>query len=163
MADNIWLRALLLIVAGILSASTLIVSRAPKSKEYIDKIIPAAGIIGIALLVFGILDLFGLTIPYTYWEGFDVLKIVGAIPMGGLEKLTLRLFIILWVPLAIVLGFIQGYSLINKYVFDKAGETGNKAGETFDKVGDKAYEKLAKVSVPFGIAGIVLGILMLIA
>ena len=48
---------LLLIAAGILAISGLIVAKKPNAKELIDKLVPYQAIIGIAALIFGIVNL----------------------------------------------------------------------------------------------------------
>jgi hypothetical protein len=50
------LRPIALIVAGILAASGFIISRKPDAKQLIDKIVPFQGFIGVALLIWGVID-----------------------------------------------------------------------------------------------------------
>ncbi len=147
----IYLSITALIIASLASISTFIVSKKPELKDQMENLTEYSGYSGVVLLIIGLLSFFGVAfIEIAWWDLFSF-------PGGGLAKLTLILF----APVAIILGFIQGYALIDKYVLNKAKEKGN-AGEKFDKAGDQAYEKLAKYSVPFGFAGVVVALLLLL-
>ena len=131
---------LLLIVAGILAVSGLIISKKPEAKQLIDKIVPFQGIIGVVLLAMGLLF-------FVLWIGkADRINDVG-------NKWTLFPFTFyLGTAIAVLLGFLFGMPLIAKWI----------PGETPAEV--KAMEmqkKLAAFNTILGIVGLVFGLLML--
>lgn len=133
--------ALLLIVAGILAAASLIVQKQPNAKEMIDKLVPFQGIIGIVLLLYGI-----------YWLLFWILPYLGAwmrmSPILGLGALLASL-------VAIGLGFLLGYGLIAQYALSNNADAARK--------GEAMRMKLAGIQGPLGLAGIVLGLWVLLS
>ena len=132
--------ALLLIVAGILAASALIIKNQPNARDLIAKLVPFQGIIGIVLLLFGI-----------YWLLFWILPYLGGImryaPITGLMALVACL-------VAIGLGFLLGYGLISQYLLSKNADAARS--------GEAMRLKLAGIQGPIGLVAIILGIWMLI-
>ena len=149
---NFTLPALALIIAGIAAISNFIIAKKPEAAEQLDKLKPISGWVGVSLLIIGLINFFGIGSPPAYWNLFDGIGFLAFLPM---------IAIILYAPVCILLGFMQGYSLIDKYVLNKAKEQGN-AGAKFDKLGDSAYEKIAKFTTPVGFVGIVVGLILLL-
>ncbi|HEV7374451.1 MAG TPA: hypothetical protein VGN95_07030 [Pyrinomonadaceae bacterium] len=136
------LLALLLIIGGALAIPSLIAKKNPNAKEMLDKIVPFQGIIGIVLLVWGLISLIVLlTSPL----GFSFY--MSAAPIWGILILLTEL-------VAIGLGAILGYGLIAKYALSKNADAARS--------GEMVHLKLVGIQVPLGIAGIVLGILILV-
>jgi hypothetical protein len=131
---------LLLIVGGILAVSALIISKQPRAKELIDKVVPFQGFIGVALLALGIIFLLG-------WIG----KMDEISRVGDLYSMFPFAFY-LGTPVAIVLGFLLGMPLIAKWI---PGET------PAEQKAMEMQRKLAGFSSIIGIVGIVFGLLML--
>jgi len=149
---NFTLQGLALIIAGLAAASNFIASKKPEAAEQLDKLKPISGWVGVGLLVVGLLSFFGIIGHIAYWNLFSFASDVSFLP---------KIAILLYAPVSIVLGFMQGYSLIDKYVLNKAKEKGG-AGEKFDKFGDSAYEKIVKFSTPVGFIGIGVGLILLL-
>lgn len=136
----LWLlMALLLIAAGILAAASLIVAKQPNAQEMIKKLVPFQGIIGIILLVFGLIFLFVWVLPY--------MSIMSLFPITGLVWLASSL-------VAIALGILLGYGLISQYALSKNADAARS--------GEAVRAKLTGYQVPLGIAGIGLGIWLLL-
>lgn len=131
---------LLLIVAGLLGASSLIIQKQPNARDVIAKIVPFQGIIGIILLLWALLNL------------IRVLPYLGAIFQYAFITGLLMLLVLL---VAIALGFLLGFGLINHYVLSKNAEAA--------KGGSAMQSKLVTFQVPLGILAILLGIWMLIS
>lgn len=133
--------ALLLIVAGLLGAASLIVAKQPNAREVIAKLTPYQGIIGIILLIWALIVFI-----------FNILPALGAFlryfPLTGI--LLLATFLV-----AIALGFLLGYGLIAQYALNK--NAGAAQG------GEAMRMKLAKFQGPLGLLGIGLGLWMLIS
>ena len=131
---------LLLIVAGILAISGLIISKKPEAKALIDKIVPFQGFIGVGLIALAVIFLFG-------WIGkMDEISRVGD---------TYALFpfaFYLGTAAAIALGFLFGMPLIAKWI---PGET------PAEQKAMEMQKKLAGFSTVVGIVGLVFGVLML--
>lgn len=131
--------ALLLIVAGVLGAATLIVAKQPNAREVIAKLTPFQGIIGIILLIWALIVFI-----------FRVLPALGLLlqffPVTGILLLATCL-------VAIVLGFLLGYGLIAQNALKNPGAAAS---------GEAMRMKLAKYQGPLGLLGIGLGLWMLI-
>jgi hypothetical protein len=135
------LLALLLIIGGALAIPSLIAKKNPNAKEMLDKIVPFQGIIGIVLLLWGLYMLFADVLA----GGFSFLMSFS--PLWGLIYL-------LTVLVSIGLGALLGYGLIAKYALSKNADAA--------RGGEMVHLKLAGIQAPLGIAGIILGVLMLI-
>lgn len=132
--------AILLIAAGILAAASLIVAKQPNAQEMINKIVPFQGIIGIILLIWGLYTLFFWVLPYLG-------PAMRFSPLGALAGLASTL-------VAIGLGILLGYGLIQQYALSKNADAARS--------GEAVRAKLSGIQVPLGIAGIALGIWILI-
>lgn len=132
--------ALLLIVAGILGAASLIVAKQPNAREVIAKLTPFQGIIGIILLIWALIVFI-----------FRILPAIGFMlqwaPLTGI--LILATFLV-----AIALGFLLGYGLIAQNALKNPGAAAS---------GEAMRMKLAKYQGPLGLLGIGLGLWMLIS
>lgn len=133
--------ALLLIVAGILAASALIIKNQPNARDLIAKLVPFQGIIGIILLLWALVLLL-----------FNVLPNLGL--LFQYVPLT-ALLLLLTLLVAIALGFLLGYGLIAQYALNKNAGAANS--------GEAARLKLAPIQGILGLLGIGLGLWMLIS
>jgi len=131
---------ILLIIGGVLAASSLIVQKQPNAREMIAKLVPFQGILGIILLVWGVIAFFS-------W-GFFFLRLIPYAPISALV-------VVISIVVTILLGFLLGYGLINQYVLSK--NTG--AAQS----GESMHAKLARIQVPIGIVAILLGLWALIS
>ena len=130
---------ILLIVLGLLAVPSLLLSKKPNAKELFDKIAPWQGWIGV---VFAIWGLWGI--------------ISSILNLGWLASMPI--WWITYLLVAVVefgLGFILGYSLIQKYALSK-NEKGAEAGE-------KLLAKLVPLQGTLGIIAIILGIWSIVA
>ena len=132
---------LLLIVAGILAISGLIISKKPEAKALIDKIVPFQGFIGVGLIALAVIFLFG------WMSKMDVLSKVGD-HYGQLFPLTIYIGTVV----AAGLGFLFGMPLIAKWI---PGET------PAEQKAIEMQKKLAAFSTIVGIVGLVFGVLMI--
>jgi hypothetical protein len=135
------LLALLLIAAGALAIPALIAAKQPNAKEMLDKLVPFQGIIGIILLLMGLYLLFVDVLSST----FSVLRFIS--PIGSIIYM-------LGILVSIALGLLLGYGLIKKYALSKNADA--------SRSGDMMMAKLARIQAPLGIAGIALGVFLLI-
>ena len=119
-----------LIILGILAVPSLLVSRKPDAKEYLDKITPYQGWIGLAFCFWGI------------WGIIRSILNMGNISTGWMLGLAVSV-------VTAVLGFLLGYGMINDLLLSKNEEAKEK--------GLELREKLAPMQGKFGIAAIVLG------
>jgi hypothetical protein len=131
--------ALLLIVAGILAASSLIIQKQPNARDLIAKIVPFQGIIGIILLLWALI---------TFIRVLSVLSFLFSwAPLSGI-------LLVVTLLVAIALGFLLGYGLIAQYALKNTSAAGS---------GESALAKLTPIQIPLGLLGIGLGIWMLIS
>lgn len=134
------LEAILLIIAGILAVPSLRKSKNRDTKRVINKVSPYQGWIGVIVLIWGIWSLISV-IHYS-----DVLLNYG--------------YTLLWIlsiaiaVVAIILGFILGFNLIDRYLLSKSQASGAK--------GKKLIDKLLPFQKFFGIVAIVLGVVSFI-
>lgn len=131
--------ALITIAAGVLAASSVIVTKRPDAKKIIDKMVPYQGFIGIAVFIFGIYSLLGV-IGTTSWigSGYLLLWIVSLVATVGM----------------LGVGFILGYALLSKYILSKNAQAAAK--------GEEIRVKLLKYQIPLGFICIAVGVLYLI-
>ena len=142
MRGYFWAISLGLIAAGIVSIANLIVAKKPDLKDKLDKLTDYSGYIGSAILLAGLWGLVdGLLISkfYTSHAG-DFLKVFPVMAIA----------IFLFPPVCIVLGLLQGLPKIAEWT-----------GKDLSKV-EEVAKKVAPFSVPFGIAGIVVGCLLML-
>jgi hypothetical protein len=142
MRGYFWAISIGLIAAGIISVANLIVARKPEFKDKLDQLKDYSGYIGSVILLAGIWGLIdGLVISKFYTSHAGLL--LKAFPVMAIA-------IFLFPPICIVLGLLQGLPKIAEWT-----------GKDLSKV-DEVARKVAPYSVPFGIAGIVVGFLLLL-
>ena len=128
-----------LIILGLLAAPSLLLSKKPDAKELLDKITPYQGWIGLA---------------FCFWGVWGIIQAV--LNMGLLT--TFPIWWITWVAssaVEAVLGFILGYGMINQLLLSKNEQAKEK--------GEKLLAKLAPIQGKLGIAGIAVGIWVILA
>ena len=132
-----WPRTILILLGGIIAASGLILSKKPDAKELLNKITPYQGIIGVALLGFGLFDLI---------TNLDIFKVVLHFkpPMYCLMLLG-------WFVDSILLGIILGMPLVAKY-----------AGGGNEEKLLNVQKKLVPLQTIFGLIGIAVGVMLLL-
>jgi hypothetical protein len=129
---------ILLIVLGLLAVPSLLLSKKPDAKELFDKVAPYQGWFGVVFALWGLWGIIG-----------SVLNI------GWLAAAPI--YWVTYLAVAVVefgLGFILGYSLIQKYALSKS-EKGAEAGA-------KILAKLLPLQGTLGIVAICLGVWMVI-
>jgi hypothetical protein len=121
------LTALLLILCGLIAAASFIIQKQPNAREYIDKLLPWQGWIGIIACINGA----GIIITSLLHTSDRFLP---SLVIGGLS---------------FCLGFLMGYSLISHYLLHDSAEAIAKA--------QKMRDKLATIQIPLGLAALVVG------
>ena len=119
---------ILLILAGILAISGLIVAKKPNAKEMIDKLVPYQAFIGIALLAFGI---------------YNLLHALGV--LGILLRSFPGIVALVVIISSILLGFMFGMPQIAKWMPGDGGA---------EQKGMELAKKLAPYQVVLGLVGI---------
>ena len=132
--------ALVMIAAGILGASNLIVSKKPNAREYIDKLVPYQGWIGVALFIWGIIDV----VQFVFSSG----SLIGILSPG-------RAMWLIRAVTELLLGFLLGFGLITKYALSKNDSALEK--------GRAIRRKLAAYQGTLGLVAIVLGVLFFVS
>jgi hypothetical protein len=138
---------LLVIIGALVALSGLIISRKPDLETTFDKISPYAGFVGVALLGWGLYDLYrGVFATYALGTSrFGIIKDAGD---------TVAAYVLLGhILLEIVLGFMLGFGLIASWI---PGESGAEKGAV------KIQKKLLAYSVPLGFVGLGLAVFWLI-
>ena len=129
--------AILMIVAGVLAAASLIAARQPNAQQAIDKLVPFQGIIGVIAAL---------------WGAWGVISAILNIGLLSTHPLTWILMLTCAV-VSLAVGFILGYALISKYTM--------KTPEAVAK-GEAMRLKLVGVQVPLGLAAIGIGVWALV-
>ena len=122
--------AIITILGGILAASSFIVAKKPDAREFIGKLAPYQGGIGIAMIVIGIFGILNLISHFT-------------------------LFILVKAVVDLGLGFLLGFSLLNRWFLSKDVDMLRKA--------EDLKMKLVKYEVTGGIIAIIVGTLRLLS
>jgi len=134
-----YIEPILLILAGILACSALIIAKSPQAKDLIGKIAPYQAMMGVTLFGFGIYNFF-------IWVGIGTMvKLLTASPLFG---------VVAWVSLgcSMILGFVFGLPLIAKWAGGSGGQAAAR-GEAFAK-------KVAPFQTLLGVLAIVSGFLL---
>jgi len=129
------IKGITLIILGILAVPSLLLSRKPDAKEYLDKITPYQGWIGLAFCFWGI------------WGIIQSVLHMGSIGTGWMLGLAVSV-------VTAVLGFLLGYGMINDLLLSKNEEAQEKGAEL--------RAKLAPMQGKFGIAAIILGAIFIV-
>ena len=132
------LDALLIIAAGILAASGLIIARKPNAAALIDKLAVYQGWIGVVLFFWGA------------WRTISVLLHLGMFSVTPVLMLVVTVVSVL----ELVLGFLLGFGLITKWTL--RGNTMAIAR------GQAIRQKLAVYQGTLGVVGIAAGALLLV-
>jgi len=131
------LEAILLIIAGILAVPSLRKSKNRDAKSVINKVSPYQGWIGVIVTIWGI------------WSLISVIRYSDVLLNYGYTSLWILSIAIAVV--AIILGFILGFNLIDRYLLSKSHASGVK--------GKKLIDKLLPFQKFFGILAIILGVI----
>ncbi|MEZ5967132.1 MAG: hypothetical protein R3F56_25075 [Planctomycetota bacterium] len=130
----------LTIVGGLIAASSLIIVRKPNARQVFARIAPYQGILGLLMLGAGI------------WWALRVMPhaagLLRAAPLAGAVTIGA-------VTTTLLIGFFLGFGLLESRLRGKSEAAAAKA--------QNAHAKLARVQAPLGMAGVVLGILVLVA
>lgn len=122
-----------LTVLGILAAPNIIVSRKPEAKEWIDKLVPFQGWMGVISTVWGIIALIRFLTNLQWVKHWPVLALITTI---------------VYILLFLILGILLGINVMKSFVKDE----GAKA-----KI-DDMVSKLAPKQGTFGLIGLIAGI-----
>ncbi len=132
------LDALLIIAAGILAASGLIIARRPDAAKLIDKLSVGQGWIGVVLFIWGA------------WNTISVVLHLGMFSLAPFYFLVAAVVSVL----ELVLGFLLGFGLITHWTL-----RGNAMAMAR---GQAIRQKLATYQGTFGLLGIAAGALLLV-
>lgn len=124
------------IIGGIIAASGIIIARRPDAQEYIDKITPYQGWLGLGLFSWGLYWLLAFVLPN----------------FGTFAAAPLQLAVILAVLVSgIGVGFLLGFGLITKYALSK--------NATAEARGKAIRQRLVGIQGPLGLVAIISGVL----
>lgn len=98
-----WVSVIALIAAGILALSSFIIAQKPQAKELIDKMVPFQGFLGVALLVWGIVDAIWV---FSHLEALTAKGVPMSITIANLTTVAAELG----------LGFLFGMPLVAKWI-----------------------------------------------
>ena len=133
-----FITAILLILCGVLAAAPLIVSKAPDSQKMIENLRPLQGGMGLIVCLWGI---------------YIVIRML--LNIDALSVVPVRWIIVLVTGLvSILLGFLLGYPLFQRFALSGSANASAR--------GEQMQRSLNVYQVPLGVAGIVLGIVVLI-
>jgi len=126
--------SIVLIVLGVLAASSSIIAKRPDAKSYIDAVVPYQGWLGIVACVWGIWIVLN-AIVHLEWIRY--------IPIWWLT-------VLLSGALQFCLGVLLGYELLTKYLLGR--------NEEATKRGEQLRQRLVPYQVTLGYAAIILGV-----
>jgi len=131
--------SIILIVLGVLAASSSIVAKRPDAKSYIDAVVPYQGWLGVVACLWGIWIVFN-AILHLEWIGYVPIWWLTFALSGVLE---------------FTLGLLLGHALITKYLLSRSEEATRR--------GDQLHQNLLPYQVTLGYAAIVLGVWVIVA
>lgn len=127
--------SILLVILGALAVYPAVVQTWPATKQVLDKLVPYQGVFGIVMLIWGV---------------------VYALHLLGAAGIMMRFAPIIWLValvgsvVAILLGLLLGYSLIEQYVLRNNAQ--------FQQRGEAYRGKLLARQASLGWAAIILGV-----
>jgi hypothetical protein len=144
-----------MIVCGALAASGFIIQRKPDARELFDKLAPYQGTMGVILVLWSTWSLFDALRYFTGETGRTVRRLAAA----GLLNAG-KFSFAAWTEMisgfvGVTLGFLLAYALINKYALSRSAAAAER--------GAVVQSKLVSIQAPLGAAGIVCGVLLMIA
>jgi hypothetical protein len=104
---SFWVNVIMLLILGVLGASSVIIKKRPEAKDLIDKLSKISGYIGVIAVLWGIYDL------------IDLLGNLRMFRYGGwgiISWLTMLAVTVVFLGL----GFILGYGLVASYMSEEA-------------------------------------------
>ncbi len=122
-----------LAVLGILAAPHIIVSRKPEAKEWIDKLVPFQGWMGVISTVWGIIALIRFLTNLQWVKHWPVLALITTI---------------VYILLFLILGILLGLNVMKSFVKDEDSKA---------KI-DNMVSKLSPQQGTFGLVGLIVGI-----
>jgi hypothetical protein len=126
-----------MILTGAIAAAPLLDQSAKKARQMVDNLAQARGILGILTAIVGLIN---------------ALFLLGHLPGAG--WVFAWLFGMLASGVAMALGFVSGYDLMNQSAMVKRAST--------SKRGAAAYARLKASQVGLGVASLVLGLIVLV-
>ncbi len=124
------------IIGGIIAASGLIIARRPDAQEWIDKVTPYQGWLGLGLFSWGL-----------YWLLTFVLPNIGALTSVPLQFAVITAVLVS----GIGVGFLLGFGLLSKYALNKNATAAAK--------GQALRQKLVLIQAPLGLVAVASGVL----
>ncbi len=124
-----------LIILGALALPGLVAKKSPQAKEMLDKLEPYKGWIGLIVFVWGVWGIMSAIVSLGWlvtWPLWWVTRLVGNVLNAGV-------------------GFLLGFSMIQKYALAKANDEAKEKAE-------QLREKLIGIQVPMGFACVIVGI-----
>jgi hypothetical protein len=118
-----WVNLIMLLILGVLGASSVIVKKKPEAKDLIDKLAKISGYVGIVAVLWGIWDLIWL---------LRFIRLLGHFPLTWITMLAVTVVFL-------GLGFIFGYGMAAAYMSEDAK---TKA--------EGIRQKLLKFQIPLG-------------
>ncbi|MDR2936085.1 MAG: hypothetical protein LBU80_01920 [Rikenellaceae bacterium] len=132
---------LTLIILSLLAVPSLLLSRRPDAKQYLDKLVPFQGWFGVICCFLGI------------WGIIDCVLSLNILGFGMWGVIYWTLWLLCSVVLA-GLGFTLGYGLIAKHALK---------GEKARAKGEQILTKIQPLAGKLGVLGIILGLLDIVA
>ena len=132
------LGGIITILGGILAASGFIIKRSPNAQQYIDKIAPYQGWIGLCMFGWGV------------WETFHSLTSIAMLSAHPLQWV----FWTLSGVADLLVGFLLGFGLITHYALSKNATAMAK--------GQQIRSTLMGIQAPLGALAIVMGTLYIV-
>lgn len=137
---------LALIVGSLVCLSSFIIAKKPEAKQLFEKIAPYQGFLGVALLFWGLYDVYRWFLQDT---GADMsafslfMKVDKVLAFAGLA----------YVISEVIIGFILGFGLIATWIPGEGGA---------EKKGLEVQKKLLTFALPIGIIGIISAVIVLV-
>jgi len=145
---NLFFWGIVFVIVGLSSASSFIIKRRPDHAERLNQITKISRWAGALLLILGVLRFLGAWDGIAYWQMFSWFKVLNISLVG-------KIAFILYIPLSIVLGYLEAFVLIEDYIL-----TPKESGEI--STWHKIYNRLSKYCNFIGLLGVALGLVLIL-
>lgn len=133
------LEGITLIILGALAAPSIIAKKKPEAKEWLDKLTPWQGWIGLIMCLYGV------------WGVISAIMNIGMLADFPIWWIT-------WIAatgIQAILGFILGYGMISQKLLSK--------NEAAKEKGEALLAKLTPIQGKLGLFGIIIGLWVILA
>ena len=154
-SGTFWVDAMVMLLGGLLAASSFILAKKPDAKAMFEKVAPYQGTIGVTMFGWGLWHVLYLVLNIKIWK--EMMFGISEGMVKATPSLGCRLFAVNWIVgslVMVVLGFLLGFGMIQAYAGKKNPAVAAKS--------EAMMKKLAPHQTWLGFVAVISGLLFLL-